>query len=128
MATIDRLNARQVTRADFNAVFDALARLCPIPSSDFEETVMELYQPDPDRGQAVYHRLCALVHAASCGRALAWLRPDQASRRMRDIMLDVATTMRLVDTGDGLRFSEDDFLMEVTKRASRRGRRSVGEL
>lgn len=127
MTTADRLNAFQITRADLNAVLDTVARLGPMPSSDLEETVMELYRPDPGRGQAVYHRLCALVHAASSDRALAWLRPDQASRRMREIMLDVATTMRLVDTGDGFRFPEDDFLAEVAKRASRRGRKSVCE-
>src|SRR5690606_18846461 len=87
MTTADRLNAFQITRADLNAVLDMVARLGAMPSSDFEETVMELYRRDPGRGQAVYHRLWALVHAASSDRALAWLRPDQASRRMREIML-----------------------------------------
>lgn len=127
MTIVDRLNAFQITRADLNSILDMIAPRCPTPSSDLEEMVMQLYRPDPDRGQAVYHRLWALAHAASCNRALAWMRLNEASRRMRDIMLDVATTMRLVDTGDGLRFPEDDFLAEVTKRASRRGRRSVGE-
>lgn len=123
MTTVDRLNAIKITRADLNAVLDTITCLRPTPSSDLEETVMELYRPDPVRGQAVYHRLWALVHAATSERALAWMRLDQASKRVRDLMLDVATTIPLIDTGDGVRFSEDDFITEVTRLSSRRGRK-----